>query len=49
VPPGTYKLTIWHEKLGKAKANVTVADDGSSDAVEVKMSEGGGGGGRRRR
>ena len=49
VPPGTYKLTIWHEKLGKAKADVTVKADGSSDAVEVKMSEGGGGGGRRRR
>jgi len=30
VPPGKYKLTIWHEKLGKVSKNVTVVAD--SDA-----------------
>lgn len=49
VPPGTYKLTIWHERLGKGKAEVTVAADGTSTMVEVKMSEAKKGGSRRRR
>ena len=35
--PGDYKLEIWHESLGKAKADVTVAADGTSEAVAVKM------------
>lgn len=39
VPPGDYDLSIWHEALGKAKATVTVAADGSSSALEVKMSK----------
>ena len=38
VPPGDYKLTIWHEKLGKAKATAVVGPDGSSEPLEVKMS-----------
>jgi plastocyanin len=49
VPAGKYKLTIWHEKLGKAKADVVVAEDGSSEAVAVKMSNKKKGGSRRRR
>tara|TARA_R110002126_G_scaffold5414_4_gene28621 strand:+ start:8863 stop:9618 length:756 start_codon:yes stop_codon:yes gene_type:complete len=48
VPAGKYKLTIWHEKLGKAKADVVVAEDGSSKAVTVKMGEEKKGGRRRR-
>ena len=38
VPPGEYKLTIWHEKLGRAKATAVVGSDGSSKPIEVKMS-----------
>jgi plastocyanin len=48
VPAGEYKLEIWHETLGKAKAEVTVAADGSSEAVEVKMGKKKKGGRRRR-
>jgi plastocyanin len=47
--PGEYKVEIWHEKFGKAKADVTVKEDGSSEMVEVKMGEEKGGGRRRRR
>lgn len=39
VPPGEYNLSIWHESLGKAKATVTVNEDGSSTAAEVKMGK----------
>jgi plastocyanin len=39
VPPGEYKLSIWHETLGRAKATVTVKADFSSEAVEVKMGK----------
>ncbi len=38
VPAGTYELTLWHEKLGKGKSQVTVAEDGTCDAVELKMA-----------
>ena len=37
--PGKYSIEIWHETLGKAKAEVTIAEDGSSKPVEIKMSE----------
>ena len=47
--PGKYNIEIWHETLGRAKASVTIAEDGTSEAVEVKMSEKKKGGGRRRR
>ena len=47
--PGKYSIEIWHEKLGKAKASVTIAEDGSSEAVEVKMAEKKKSSGRRRR
>lgn len=39
IEPGDYKLEIWHETLGKAKADVTVKPDGSSDAVEITLGE----------
>ena len=48
VPPGEYKLKIWHEKLGTAKATAVVAPDGSSKPIEVKMSAKKKGGRRRR-
>jgi len=47
--PGKYSIEIWHETLGKAKADVTIAADGSSEAVAVKMGEKKKGGRRRRR
>ena len=47
--PGKYSIEIWHETLGKAKASVTIAEDGSSEAVEVKMAEKKKSSGRRRR
>ena len=49
LPAGTHKIDIWHEKLGKSKAEVTVKEDGSSDPVSVKMGAKKKGGGRRRR
>lgn len=48
VPAGTYKLEIWHSKLGKGKGEVTVAEDGSSEMVEIKMGAKKKGGRRRR-
>jgi len=37
VPPGTYEVTLWHETLGRTKAQVTGAEDGSCAALEIKM------------
>jgi plastocyanin len=37
--PGKYSIEIWHESLGKAKASVTIAEDGTSEAVSVKITE----------
>ena len=37
--PGKYKVEFWHEKLGKAKGEVTIKDDGTSEPVEIKMGE----------
>lgn len=31
IPPGTYKLTAWHEKLGEQEAEVTVTADGITE------------------
>ena len=39
VPPGEYKLEIWHEKLGKGKGTAVVKPDGTCAAVEIKMGE----------
>ncbi len=38
VPPGEYEIKVWHETLGKAKASVKVAADGTSSPVEIEMS-----------
>lgn len=37
VPAGTYKLEIWHEKLGKGKGSATINEDGTCEALEIKM------------
>jgi len=37
--PGKYKAELWHEKLGKEKAEVVVKEDGSCDPLEIKMGE----------
>ncbi|MGH8799636.1 MAG: carboxypeptidase regulatory-like domain-containing protein [Casimicrobiaceae bacterium] len=36
LPPGTYKLHVWHERLGTAQATVTVADKPAQVTVEMK-------------
>lgn len=37
--PGTYKAKLWHEKLGRAEAEVVVGADGTAAPLEVKMAE----------
>jgi len=37
--PGKYKAELWHEKLGKEKAEVVVKEDGTCDPIDVKMGE----------
>jgi len=37
--PGKHKVELWHEKLGKAKAEVTIKEDGTSEPITVKMGE----------
>ena len=49
VPPGKYKVEVWHEKLGKAKFDAVVNEDGSSEAIEHKMGAKKKKGGRRGR
>jgi plastocyanin len=39
LPPGEYKLTLWHERLPKAEAVVVVKPDGASEPVTVKLAE----------
>lgn len=48
LPPGDYKVSFWHEFLGKAKADVSVPESGASQPMEVKMKAGGSRKGRRR-
>jgi len=36
---GTYKAKLWHEKLGRAEAEVVVRDDGTCVPLEIKMAE----------
>jgi plastocyanin len=38
IPAGTYELRIWHEKLGKAKTEVTVKAEGDGEPIELKMA-----------
>jgi hypothetical protein len=32
VPPGSYTVEVWHEKLGTKEMNVTVAEGATADA-----------------
>jgi plastocyanin len=36
LPPGQYKLLVWHERLGTVPANVTVGDQAARVTVEMK-------------
>ena len=36
LPPGQYKLQVWHERLGTAQASVTVGDQ-QTGGVTVEM------------
>lgn len=38
IPAGTYELQVWHEKLGKAKTEVTVKAEGAGEPIELKMA-----------
>lgn len=50
VPPGTYKLSYWHEELGKGKTTEVTVEAGKTATVEQKIgAKKSGGGGRRRR
>ena len=37
LPPGQYKLQVWHERLGTVPANVTVGDQQARVTVEMKI------------
>jgi plastocyanin len=37
--PGEYKVKYWHEKLGKGDGKLTVKEDGTCDALELKLGE----------
>ena len=47
LPPGEYKVELWHESLGKGKETVEIPADGGA-TVEFKMGAKSGGGRRRR-
>jgi plastocyanin len=47
--PGDYKFNVWHETLGKGKGTATIKEDGTSEAVEIKMGVKKKKGGKRRR
>ena len=49
VPAGKYKLSYWHEKLGKGKTEEIEVKVGETATFEQKLKEGKSGGGRRRR
>jgi len=50
VPPGTYKLSYWHEELGKGKTVEITVEAGKTATIEQKLgAKKAGGGGRRRR
>ncbi len=37
--PGTYKVKLWHERLGRGESQVVVKEDGTSEPIEVKLAE----------
>ena len=37
LPPGQYKLQVWHERLGTVPASVTVGDQTAQVTVEMKV------------
>ncbi|MBL8856910.1 MAG: hypothetical protein JNL28_00170 [Planctomycetes bacterium] len=37
--PGTYKVKLWHETLGRAEAEAVIQADGTSAPLTVKLSE----------
>jgi plastocyanin len=37
--PGKYKAELWHEKLGKEKAEVEIKEDGTSAPLDLKLGE----------
>lgn len=49
LPAGEYSIKVWHESLGKGKGKVTINEDGTSEAIEIKMSAEKKKGGKRRR
>lgn len=49
MPAGTHKVEFWHEKLGKNKGEITVAEDGSAEMTLEWGAEEKSGGGRGRR
>jgi plastocyanin len=38
LPPGTWKVKLWHEVLGRVEAQVVVKEDGTAAPLEVKMA-----------
>ncbi len=48
VPAGTHKVDYWHESLGRGTGEVVVKEDGTADALALKMGAKKEGGGRRR-
>ena len=36
VPPGTYTLRVWHERLGESSRSVTVVDGGPPLTIELR-------------
>jgi hypothetical protein len=38
LPSGTWKVKLWHERLGRAEAQAVVRPDGTSDVLELKMA-----------
>jgi len=38
VPPGTWKVRVWHETLGRGEGEVVVGADGKVSALELKLA-----------
>jgi len=36
LPPGQYKLNVWHERLGKVEANATIGEQPAQIRIEMK-------------